>query len=40
MTIYHRSGPDRWQKRSKFFPGLATAMAAQWGQHAEKEIAS
>ena len=38
----HRAspGPDRWQKRSKFFPGLATAMATQWGQHAEQEIAS
>lgn len=27
-------GPDRWKVRSKFFPGLAAAMADQWGDHA------
>ncbi len=26
--------PDRWKVRSKFFPGIATAMARQWGDHA------
>jgi len=24
-------GPDRWRERSRFFPGVADAMAAQWG---------
>ena len=24
-------GPDRWKIRSKFYPGIAHAMAAQWG---------
>ena len=24
-------GPDRWRKRSRFFPGVAVAMASQWG---------
>lgn len=24
-------GPDRWKERSKFFSGIAEAMAAQWG---------
>jgi hypothetical protein len=24
-------GPDRWKKRSEFFPGVAKAMATQWG---------
>ncbi|MBD3805231.1 MAG: hypothetical protein IE919_18625 [Thioclava sp.] len=28
-------GPDRWKLRSKFFPGIAAAMADQWGSHAE-----
>lgn len=23
--------PDRWRERSRFFPGIATAMADQWG---------
>lgn len=25
-------GPDRWKERSRFFPGIAAAMADQWGQ--------
>ena len=25
-------GPDRWRERSRTFPGLAAAMADQWGQ--------
>ena len=25
--------PDRWKLRSKFFPGLAKAMATQWGTY-------
>lgn len=24
-------GPDRWRERSRFFPGVAVAMAEQWG---------
>ncbi len=24
-------GPDRWRERSRFFPGIAKAMAEQWG---------
>ena len=24
-------GPDRWKIRSTFFPGIAKAMAEQWG---------
>lgn len=24
-------GPDRWRERSRFFTGIATAMAQQWG---------
>ncbi|EAU45099.1 hypothetical protein [Salipiger bermudensis] len=27
-------GKDRWKIRSKFFPGIAEAMAQQWGDHA------
>ena len=29
----HRAspGPDRWKERSRTYPGLARAMAAQWG---------
>lgn len=32
----HRAspGPDRWRERSRFFPGLARAMAEQWGGYA------
>lgn len=25
-------GPDRWKERSRTFPGIAAAMASQWGQ--------
>ena len=37
----HRAspGPDRWKIRSRFFPGLAAAMADQWGRHAVREMA-
>lgn len=32
----HKASPgaDRWKLRSKFFPGIAAAMADQWGRHA------
>lgn len=25
-------GPDRWRERARFFPGIAAAMADQWGE--------
>jgi len=32
--VHHMSpGPDRWRERSRFFPGIAGAMADQWGAH-------
>ncbi|MDE0922511.1 hypothetical protein [Aurantimonas coralicida] len=31
-------GPDRWRERSRFFPGIAEAMADQWGGYAVDEI--
>lgn len=30
-------GPDRWKDRSRFFPGIAAAMAEQWGGDATVE---
>ena len=38
----HKASPgaDRWKIRSKFFPGLAAAMADQWGTHAAQLYAS
>ena len=32
-------GPDRWRERSRFFPGIATAMADQWGGPVLQEAA-
>lgn len=34
-SAIHRAppGPDRWKIRSKTFPGIASAMAEQWGNH-------
>lgn len=30
--VHHMSpGPNRWRERSRFFPGIAAAMADQWG---------
>ena len=36
----HRAspGPDRWKERSRFFPGMAAAMASQWGGHAARNL--
>lgn len=28
---YMSPGPNRWRERSRFYPGIAEAMAAQWG---------
>jgi hypothetical protein len=32
---YLSPGPDRWKERSRTFPGVAAAMAEQWGAHLE-----
>jgi hypothetical protein len=32
--------PDRWKARSKTFPGIAEAMAMQWGQGKQMEFAA
>jgi len=34
------TGPDRWKFRSKTFPGMAQAWAAQWGGYAADQFAS
>jgi len=31
-------GPDRWKERSKFFDGIANAMAQQWGQYSLNQM--
>lgn len=31
-------GPDRWKNRSRTFPGIAAAMAEQWGSHIEEKL--
>lgn len=38
----HRMPPsvDRWKERSRFYPGIAAAMADQWGAHAEMQVAA
>lgn len=28
-------GPNRWRERSRAFPGISAAMAAQWGGHGD-----
>ena len=33
-------GPDRWKERSRSFPGMAAACAAQWGGVAEQQRAA
>ena len=31
--IHHMPpGPNRWKERSRTYPGVASAMAEQWGQ--------
>ncbi len=34
---YASPGPDRWKERSTTLPGIAAAMAAQWGDHLTSE---
>ena len=38
----HRAspGPDRWKIRSKTYPGIAAAMASQWGSEAAANLAA
>jgi hypothetical protein len=37
--VHHASpGPDRWKERSRTLPGIAAAMAEQWGAHVEAQI--
>lgn len=31
-------GPDRWKERSRFFPGIAEAMASQWGPYVTEQL--
>lgn len=31
-------GPNRWKERSRFFTGIASAMAQQWGEYAERDM--
>lgn len=31
-------GPDRWKERSRFFPGIAGAMADQWGNLSGEQL--
>jgi len=31
-VLYASPGPNRWKERSRFFPGVASAMADQWGE--------
>ncbi|HEV2865459.1 MAG TPA: hypothetical protein VGX37_03015 [Allosphingosinicella sp.] len=33
-------GPDRWKERSRFYTGIAAAMADQWGGYAVERIAA
>ncbi|WP_223478731.1 hypothetical protein [Oricola indica] len=39
-SVVHRAppGPERWRIRSRTFPGIAAAMAAQWGDHAVADV--
>lgn len=39
--VHHASpGPDRWKERSRTLPGLAKAMAEQWGAVLENRVAA
>lgn len=33
-------GPNRWKERSRFFPGIAKAMAEQWGGWTAREMSA
>lgn len=34
---YESPGPDRWKNRSRTYPGMAAAMADQWGRETAQE---
>ena len=38
----HRASPtpDRWKERSRFYPGIAAAMATQWGAYVSASLRS
>jgi hypothetical protein len=38
----HRASPgkDRWKERSTTLPGIAAAMADQWGGHVARKLAA
>jgi hypothetical protein len=39
--VHHMSpGPNRWKERSRFFTGIAAAMADQWGGEASQQLAA
>lgn len=39
--VHHMApGPDRWRERSRFFEGIAEAMADQWGDIAGERVAA
>lgn len=39
--VHHMSpGPDRWKERSRFFTGIAEAMAQQWGGAVDERAAA
>lgn len=39
--VHHMSpGPNRWKERSRFFTGIAAAMADQWGGDASQQLAA
>ena len=39
--VHHASpGPDRWKERSRTLPGIAQAMAAQWGSLGAVQVAA
>lgn len=42
LARVHRMPPsaDRWKERSRFFPGIAAAMAAQWGGTVPMQVAA
>lgn len=37
---HHAPGPNRWKERSRTLPGIAAAMAAQWGGRIEERKAA
>ncbi|MCY1539740.1 hypothetical protein D9M68_753410 [compost metagenome] len=40
VVHYMGPGPERWKNRSRTYPGIAEAMAEQWGRHVIDQLAS